>query len=191
MSQSAFSFIRVQIEDGIATLLVDRPGTANALNPVVIHQLHQAFHEAAGQEQVRGIVLGAVGKTFVAGADVAFFVRCIDAGTLDRIDQFEVAAHAMLNEIEACRKPVVARVHGPAIGGGLELCLACHEIVASPQARFALPEAGTGHLSRPGRHAGRTPRRIGLGLAKWLLFTGPTLAGPDTRGHPRQRPLAG
>jgi len=83
----------------------------------------------------------------------------------------------LLLEIQNCRKPVVARVHGLALGGGVELALACHYIVATPNASFGFPETGIGIYPGLGGTQ-RTTRRIGVGLTKWLVFTG-ELIGAD------------
>jgi len=143
----------------------------NALNEAVVSQLHEAFRAAAADSAVRGIIIGGAGKAFVAGADIRFFVRNIDAGNVDRILEFSEAGHALLNEIDRCEKPVIARVHGLALGGGLELALACSQIVAAPEAVMAFPETGIGIFPGLGGTQ-RTQRRIGPDLAKWLIYTG-------------------
>ena len=163
--------VRSEIRDGIATLTVNRPDAMNALNEGVVSQLHEAFRAALAAPQVRGIVLAGSGKAFVAGADIRFFVRHIEAGTLERIVEFTEAGHALLDEIARAKKPVVARLHGLALGGGLELALACRRIVASDRAVMAFPETGIGIYPGLGGTQ-RTPRRVGEDLAKWLIFTG-------------------
>jgi enoyl-CoA hydratase/3-hydroxyacyl-CoA dehydrogenase len=80
----------------------------------------------------------------------------------------------LLLEIERCRKPVVARVHGLALGGGVEIALACHYIVATPKATFAFPETGIGIYPGLGGTQ-RTTARVGPALAKWLVLTGETV----------------
>jgi len=159
---------------GIATLTVHRPETSNALDPEVLARLADAFHAAASDPEVDGIVIAGAGTAFVAGADVRFFLRHVEARNLEPIVEFTKSAHALLNAIDDCHTPVVARVHGPALGGGVELALACDRIVAAPEATFAFPETGIGIYPGLGGTQ-RTPRRVGLGMAKALVFTGRVL----------------
>jgi enoyl-CoA hydratase/3-hydroxyacyl-CoA dehydrogenase len=173
-----FMLVRSQIADGIATLTINRPDALNALNEDVVSQLENAFNTAASDSSVRGIVIAGAGKAFVAGADIRFFVRHIESGDLERIAAFTRKGQALLRAIETCPKPVVARVHGLALGGGVELALACHTIVATPKASLAFPETGIGIYPGLGGTQ-RTTRRIGRGLAKWLVLTGQTIAAEE------------
>jgi enoyl-CoA hydratase/3-hydroxyacyl-CoA dehydrogenase len=166
-----FRVVRSEVRDGVAWLTINRPDAMNALNEAVVSQLHETFRASAADPAVRGIVIGGAGKAFVAGADIRFFVRNIDAGNVDRILEFSRAGHALLNDIDRCEKPVIARVHGLALGGGLELALACSQIIAAPTAVLAFPETGIGIFPGLGGTQ-RTPRRIGPDLAKWLIYTG-------------------
>jgi enoyl-CoA hydratase/3-hydroxyacyl-CoA dehydrogenase len=174
----AFSLVRSEIAGGIATLTINRPDAMNALNETVFGQLTDAFRRVVEDATVRGVVIAGSGKAFVAGADIRFFVRNIDAREFDRIVRFTRAGQDLLQEISACPKPVVARLHGLALGGGLELALACHAIVATPKASMAFPETGIGIYPGLGGTQ-RTTRRVGKGLAKWLILTGETLGAAD------------
>jgi enoyl-CoA hydratase/3-hydroxyacyl-CoA dehydrogenase len=175
-----FTLVRTELANGIATLTINRPDALNALNEDVLAQLEEAFRRAAADRAIRGIVLGGSGKAFVAGADIRFFVRNIEAGRVDRIAEFTGRAQALLRAIETCPKPVVARVHGLALGGGVELALACHSIVATPKASFAFPETGIGIYPGLGGTQ-RTTRRIGKGLTKWLVLTGQTVGAAEAQ----------
>jgi enoyl-CoA hydratase/3-hydroxyacyl-CoA dehydrogenase len=146
----------------------------NALNEAVVDQLERAVATAAADPTIAGIVIAGSGKAFVAGADIRFFVRHIESGQIDRIAAFTERGHRLLRAIETCAKPVVARVHGLALGGGVELALACHAIVATPKATLAFPETGIGIYPGLGGTQ-RTTHRIGTGLAKWLILTGQTI----------------
>lgn len=169
------SVVKSETKDGVATLTIDRPDTMNALNEAVVAQLHAAFKKAAADAKVKGIVIAGSGKAFIAGADIRFFVRNMDSGDLARIVAFTQAGHALLHDIDTCAKPVVARLHGLALGGGLELAQACDVLIASPRAAFAFPETGIGIY--PGLGGTQRPtRRIGVGLTRWLVFTGQTLS---------------
>jgi enoyl-CoA hydratase/3-hydroxyacyl-CoA dehydrogenase len=175
-----FRLVRSETRDGICTLTVNRPDAMNALNEAVVAQLHDAFRAAAADPEIRGIVITGAGKAFIAGADIRFFVNAIDSGDLDRIVEFTRAGHALLNDIERCEKPVVARLHGLALGGGVELALACGTIVATPRASLAFPETGIGIYPGLGGTQ-RTRARIGVGLTKWLVFSGATVSADEAR----------
>jgi enoyl-CoA hydratase/3-hydroxyacyl-CoA dehydrogenase len=98
----------------------------------------------------------------------------MEAKTIDRIAAFTKAGQDLLLAFQHCLKPIVARVQGLALGGGVELALACHYIVATPKATFAFPETGIGIYPGLGGTQ-RTTARVGRGLARWLVFTGETL----------------
>ena len=166
-----FALVRSEADGGVATLTLNRPDAMNALNEEIVGQLHEAFRAAAADPTVTGIVIAGAGKGFIAGADIRFFVRNIEAGDLERIVAFTRAGHDLLHTIESCPKPVVARMHGLALGGGLELALACDHIVASDKAVMAFPETGIGIY--PGLGGTQRPtRRIGVGLTKYLVLSG-------------------
>lgn len=177
-SPFAFTFVRSDITDRIATLTINRPETMNALNEAVFDQLETAFRSAAADPEVDAIVIAGSGKAFVAGADIRFFVRSMEARAFDRIERFTQRGQRLLGVIDRCEKPVVARVHGLALGGGVELALACDYIVATPRASFAFPETGIGIYPGLGGTQ-RTTRRIGRGLAKWLVLTGEAIGAEE------------
>ena len=165
------SLVRCDIHDTIATITIDRPDAMNALNEAVIDQLRSAFRQAAADPATSGIIIAGAGRSFVAGADIRFFIRNIESGDLERIVRFTEGCQDLLNEIQNCPKPVVARVHGLALGGGVEIALACDYIVATPGASLGFPETGIGIYPGLGGTQ-RTTRRLGTGLAKWLVLTG-------------------
>lgn len=175
--QIPLTFIDSQVDDGVATLTITRPQAGNALNWPLLEQLRSAVGQATESPDVEAIVIAAAGSKFVSGADVSFFVRCLESGELGRIVDCIRASQQVFAEIAACRKPVVAAVQGAAVGGGVELALACHRIVATPRASFSFPETGLGIVPASGGTY-RTPRRIGVELAKWLVCTGHVLAPP-------------
>src|SRR4029453_8723631 len=143
-------------------------------NEEVVSQLEEAFVAAAHDPAVTGIVIAGSGKAFIAGADIRFFVRNIESRSIDRIARFTERGQHLLRAMSACAKPVVARVHGLALGGGVELALACHYIVATPKATFAFPETGIGIYPGLGGTQ-RTTARVGPALAKCLVLTGETV----------------
>ncbi len=170
----AFTLVRRDDRDGIATLTIDRPDALNAINEAVMAQLAAAFRAAAADPAVTGIVLAGSGKAFIAGADIRFFVKNIEAKDIPKIAAFTKAGQELLLAFQTCPKPVVARVQGLALGGGVEIALACHYIVATPKATFAFPETGIGIYPGLGGTQ-RTTARVGRGLAKWLVLSGETV----------------
>ncbi|MFB3909988.1 MAG: 3-hydroxyacyl-CoA dehydrogenase/enoyl-CoA hydratase family protein [Candidatus Eisenbacteria bacterium] len=166
--------VDLRAEDEVAWITIRRPDAMNALDEAVVAELSERIEEAFADRDVRGIVLGGSGKAFVAGADIRFFVRAIEEKRFDRIRAFTEQGQSLLARIEDGPKPVVARLHGLAIGGGAELALACDRIVASPKAYLSFPETGIGIYPGLGGTV-RLPRRIGLPLARWLILTGTTV----------------
>jgi enoyl-CoA hydratase/3-hydroxyacyl-CoA dehydrogenase len=173
-----FRLVRSVTRDGIATLTINRPHAMNALNESLVAQLHDAFRQAVSDPEVRGIVIAGAGKAFVAGADTRFFVEKMDQGDLEGIVEFTRAGQALLDDVDGSPKPVVARLAGVALGGGLELALACDAVVATPSSAMAFPETGLGIYPGLGGTQ-RTRRKIGIGLTKWLVFTGEMLPAGD------------
>jgi len=179
-SGKPFPFQRVDLRvvDGIARVRINRPEVLNALDEEVVSQLSEQIEAALATEGVRGIVLEGAGKAFVAGADISFFVRNIEAAAIDRIVAFTEAGQRLLRRIETAPIPVVARVHGMALGGGVELALACHAIICSDKASFSLPETGIGIYPGLGGTQ-RLQRIVGKPLARRLIFTGRPLRARD------------
>lgn len=176
-ADTPWSFRRVDLSrsNGIATIRLNRPEVMNALDAELVGQLSERLDEALATPGLRGIVIAGAGKAFVAGADISFFVRNIEAGTIENIVTFTEAGQKLLRRIETAPVPVVARVHGMAMGGGVELALACHAIVASPKASFTLPETGIGIYPGLGGTQ-RLPRIVGSALARRLILTGRPLS---------------
>jgi len=174
---AAWSFQRVDLDvtDGIARITLNRPEVMNALDPELVSQLDARFTEALAIDGLRGIILAGTGKAFVAGADVSFFVRCIEANDIGRIVEFTEGGQQLLRRIETAPVPVLARVHGLAMGGGVELALACHGILCGPKASFALPETGIGIYPGLGGTQ-RLPRIVGRPLARRMILTGKPLS---------------
>ena len=173
-----FNLVDSRIEDGIAHLFINRPEALNALNADVLAQLEAAFDAAAADPGVHGIVVRGTGKAFVAGADVRFFVKAIEAGRIADITAFTRRAQVFYAKIAACPKPVTAVVHGLALGGGAELALTAHRIVATHKGSLGFPETGIGIYPALGGTF-RTTRRVGAELARYLLLTGRIVPAQD------------
>ena len=160
--------IRFDIEEGIATLTINRPEVMNALNGDTLEALSKHIARVDSDPAVRVVIItGAGEKAFVAGGDIA---RMRDLGPLAAKD-LALFAQDVLNQIERCSKPVIAAINGYALGGGCELAMACDLRIASESARFGQPEVNLGII--PG-WAGtqRLPRLVGRGRALELVLTG-------------------
>src|SRR6266851_4048381 len=154
--------------DGIAEVVLDRPEVMNALSTATLVQLTAHFLALAADPQVRAIVLSAAGeRAFCVGADLKERAAMSDAQIMAQRPTFRAAFWALL----ALPQPVIAAVHGFALGGGCELALSCDVIVADETAVLGLPEVGVGLV--PG--CGGTQlaaRRVGPGRAAELVLTG-------------------
>jgi len=165
---SDLNHVRVEWDQELAVVTVNRPEKMNALNSEVIAEIGEAFSGLATDEDVRGVILtGAGEKAFVAGADIGELAR-MDAMTGVAVSR---AGQRVFRQIEQFPRPVLAAVGGYALGGGCELALACHLRVASENARFGLPEVGLGIIPGYGGTL-RLARLIGLGRALELTLTG-------------------
>ena len=154
--------------DGLATLTLNRPDKLNALDATVIDELTRAFDAAAVDEAVRVVVLtGAGPKAFVAGADIAAM------STLGVVDarEFSLRGQRLMSRIERLGKPVIAMVNGFALGGGLELAMACHLRIAADTAKVGQPEVGLGLIPGFGGTQ-RLQRLCGRGPALELCLLG-------------------
>jgi enoyl-CoA hydratase len=171
-----YSHILFQVEEsGIALLTVNRPEKLNALSAAVIGELADAFGRVASDPGIRAVVLtGAGEKAFVAGADI---------GELVALSPFDARAfaergQAVFRQLETCGKPSVAAVNGFALGGGLELALACTVRFASENAKLGQPEVKLGIIPGYGGTQ-RLARLVGRGRALELLLSGETIVAAE------------
>ena len=159
---------RIRLETGgaIAVLTIDRPETRNALDAETVREMHAALDELerAGATRVL-IVTGAGEQVFVAGADVRTLLARTNA------DVLAAANNRLFTRIEALPFPTIAAINGHALGGGLELALACDLRIASANAKLGLPETGLGILPGAGGTQ-RLPRIVGLGVASEMILAG-------------------
>jgi enoyl-CoA hydratase len=154
--------------DGIAIITVNRPDKLNALNADTVRQLDGALREVRADDAVRAVILTGSGeKAFVAGADIAELAQM---GPIDGV-QVSRDGQDTFRMLERMPKPVIAAVNGFALGGGLELALACHVRIASSRAKFGLPEVKLGIIPGYGGTV-RLPRLVGRGRALELMLTG-------------------
>ncbi|MCL4402047.1 MAG: enoyl-CoA hydratase-related protein [Acidobacteria bacterium] len=154
--------------DGIALLTLNRPEKMNALNRATVAELEAAFGQVAREPAIRGMILtGAGPKAFVAGADI----NELAALTPMEARQYALFGQKVMRDLEGMGKPSVAAINGYALGGGLELAMACTVRFASPNARLGQPEVKLGILPGYGGTQ-RLPRLVGRGRALQLLLSG-------------------
>lgn len=152
---------------GIATITIRQASPLNILGTPVISDLRRAFEQLSAQDQVRAVVLRGTGdKAFVAGADIKEMGSLVPATARIFID----GLRGLCESVRQCPVPVIARLAGWALGGGLELAAACDIRIASNRAHFGMPEVKVGIPSII--HAALLPRLIGQARANWLLLTG-------------------
>jgi len=163
-----FENIRFEAADAIGILTVDRQKALNALNPQTLREMTRCLRDLRREGQVRAlIVTGAGEKAFVAGADIAAMstMSVIEAKEMSRLGQRVTSA------LEDLPLPVIAAVNGFALGGGMELVMACDLVVASEKARFGQPEINLGIIPGFGGTQ-RLARRIGAPRAREMIYGG-------------------
>ncbi|GAA1851559.1 hypothetical protein GCM10009836_34430 [Pseudonocardia ailaonensis] len=164
---------RFEVEDSIATIVIDNP-PVNALHPELSDEIAEILAGFARDGGIRVVVLTGTGRHFVSGADL-HYVRTIGR---HEAEAYALRIQAMQDCIRTLHQPVIAAINGTVLGGGLELAMACDLRIAEEQARFGQPEVTLGLI--PG--AGGTqnlPRLIPPGRAKRMLFTGERIAADE------------
>ncbi len=153
--------------DNIAVVTIDSP-PVNALSAAVRRGIFENIKTAAADPRIDAIVLTCGGRTFIAGADITEFGK----------PPQEPGLNEVISTIETCGKPVVAAIHGTALGGGLEVALGCHFRVAVKEARLGLPEVKLGLLPGAGGTQ-RLPRAVGPELAVKMIVGGDPISAPE------------
>jgi enoyl-CoA hydratase len=150
-----------------AVLTISRPDAMNALNGKVLDELSQILDEIAERKDLRSIILTGEGKAFVAGADISEMSSLAqDEGT-----DFAAKGQSVFRQLEKLPQVTIAAVNGFALGGGMELALACDVRIASGKAVFGQPEVNLGLIPGFGGTQ-RLPRVVGMGWAKYLILSG-------------------
>lgn len=165
-----------EIKNKTAYITVNRPDKLNALNSQVLVELGELLAGLKTDDRVRGVLLtGAGDKAFVAGADIKEFQGL----SVDEARQLSQSGHqSVMDVLHTFPKPVVAAINGFALGGGLELAMACHIRVASEQAKMGLPEVSLGILPGYGGTQ-RLPALVGRGKALEMILTGEMVTAAD------------
>ena len=154
------SQVSTEHRDGVAVISIDNP-PVNALSQPVREGLTRSMDQAAADDSISAVVIICAGRTFIAGADIREFGKPPEPPHLPDV----------ITQIEASDKPVIAAMHGTALGGGLEVALGCHYRVATSSASLGLPEVNLGLL--PGASGTqRLPRLIGAERALDMMLSG-------------------
>ncbi len=171
-------FVGTTHQDGVATVTLTRAELHNAFNEVVIEELTRAFRDLDQDVKTRLVVLAAAGKSFCAGADIYWMKRMVDYTFEENVADANLMAD-MLRAIRECSKPVVARVHGAAIGGGVGLVAACDMAVAVRSVVFSLSEVRLGIL--PAVISPYVLEKIGPGAARRYGVTAERFDGTEAK----------
>jgi enoyl-CoA hydratase len=176
--EGAMSFTHILLTkgEGVATLAFNRPDKLNAMNPEMTGELREALEEISRDAAVRVLVIRGEGRAFMAGADVRTFLKATPLS----MRRFMQRAHDFLFRLEALEIPVIAAVHGFALGGGFEIALACDFIYAADTAKLGLPETSLGIIPGAGGTQ-RLARIVGKSLAKEIIMTGRLLEAGEAR----------
>ena len=167
----------VDIAEDIGTVSINRPKALNALNIETLGELREVFEDLENNPEVRVVILtGAGDRAFVAGAEIQQMkdMNCLEA------TNFSHLGTGILHQIETSMKVVIAAVNGFALGGGMEIALACDFIYASENAKLGMPEVGLGIFPGWGGTQ-RLPRLIGKARAKELIFTGAMISAQEAK----------
>lgn len=167
----SYQTLLTSLEDGIFTITINRPDKLNAINKTVMEELRLAVDEIYNNPAIRSaIITGAGPKAFVAGADITEFMG------LSKEEGMAIAkkGHDIFFSIERSPKPIVAAINGFALGGGCELALSCHFMIAAENAKFGQPEVNLGLIPGYGGTQ-RLVQLVGKNRAMELLMSGRTV----------------
>ena len=173
--------LRIEIDDDIATLTLDRPDAFNAMSPEMIGELTVAMAWLADQGTFRSLIVTGAGKAFCAGGDVSWFRKGIEDPDHDisaEVRRGADALHAAIIDLRRVEQPVIAAVNGPAAGAGFSLALACAFRISAEGAFFA-PAYGRIGASPDGGMTYFLPRVLGPSKALELLLDDPNLPAAD------------
>lgn len=162
-----YRYLLYQKTDGVGVVTINRPEVLNAMNGRMFEELADVFHVMHADREVHCVVITGSGRAFIAGADIG---EEIDNSVREEHEYLR-AGHALMNQIEGFRTPVIAAVNGYALGGGLELAMACDLRIAADTAKMGVPEINLASIpALGGTH--RLPMLVGMARAKEMILTG-------------------
>jgi len=169
----AREFVRVEIEESIAVVTIDRP-PVNAMNNQLMDEICQTFDELSENKNVLVVILtGAGERAFSAGGDIS-----LEVSSREALIELSKRGHNLTNRVANFERPVICAINGLALGGGCEIALACDIRIASEKVKIGQPEINLAVFPGAGGTQ-RLPRLIGIGKAKKLLFTGNALTADE------------
>ncbi|MCH7713060.1 MAG: enoyl-CoA hydratase/isomerase family protein [Chloroflexi bacterium] len=171
-----YTNIKLDRENGVAVIRLNRPDAMNALNPELISELSDALTVVGQDQGIKALVIRGEGRAFCAGVDLLYFETVFAQPVL--IPPFLQKMNDCLMQIESLPVPVIAVVHGFALAGGLELMMACDMALVADDARIGDQHVNFG-LIPGGGSTQRLPRRVGMQRAMELLTTGRWLSGSE------------
>lgn len=167
-------YLKWSHQDLIATITIERP-PANALSSGLLRELSAVLDEVENNSEIRVVLIHGEGRFFSAGADIKEFTTVQSDEEFAKLGEY---GQLLFERMEAFPKPIIAAIHGAALGGGLELAMACHFRLVTENAKLGLPELQLGLV--PG-FAGtqRLPRYVGVARAAEMLFTSDPITGVE------------
>lgn len=184
----AYETLQLALEQGVATVTLNRPDKANSMSAAMWVELQQCFEWLDAEQQVRVVVLAGNGKHFCAGIDLAMFGTDVSlaAGSREPARSREAMRRHILrlqdnlSAIERCRKPVLAAIHSACVGGGIDMVCCADMRYCSADARFTIKEIELGMVADVGTLQ-RMPRLVGEGMVKELAYTGRLFSADEAR----------
>ena len=171
-----YTNIKLEKENRVATIRLNRPDALNALSPEVLAELSFGVAEAGNDDSIKALVIRGEGRAFCAGADLTYFQSTFEEPAL--LPEYVAQINDTLGQIEKLPIPAIAVVHGFALAGGLELMMACDMALVADDARLGDQHVNFG-LMPGGGSTQRLPRRVGLQRAMELLTTGRWISGTE------------
>lgn len=167
-------FLSWKAEDGVAIITIARP-PANALSRGIIAEVNAVLDEVENDDTVRVLVLHGEGRFFSAGADIKEFTEVVSG---DEFSKLASNGQQVFERVETFSKPIIAAIHGAALGGGLELAMSCHLRFVTESAKLGLPELQLGLIPGFGGTQ-RLPRYVGVAKAAEMMFTSEPISGTE------------
>jgi enoyl-CoA hydratase/carnithine racemase len=166
MTTATQQFVKLRIDEKVAVITIDHP-PVNALNTATMSELSALIDQVGSDDAIKAIVITGNGMAFVAGADINEIAQI---SSPEQAKELVSSGQAVFHKIETQRKPVIAAINGVALGGGLELAMACHIRICSDRAKLGLPEISLGIIPGFGGTV-RLPRLVGYSKATQMMLT--------------------
>ncbi|MBV9737670.1 MAG: enoyl-CoA hydratase/isomerase family protein [Candidatus Eremiobacteraeota bacterium] len=161
--------LEISVSEAVAHVTLNRPDVRNAFNAELIAELQRAFERLGNDGTLRAVILSGAGKTFCGGADINWMRASLELSREENVSDAKRMSE-MFATIDRCPRPVIARIHGAALGGGAGLVAVCDVAIASNDAQFGFTEVKLGIL--PAVISPFVLRKIGVSHARALFLTG-------------------